>query len=95
MSERGGFPVAFLIVVVGMLVVFGLALDACFDDEDETNDLGHRVELVGRYYDDDHEDDGNGGRDCQDAGEGCSDDDLSPRFDESPITIIICPQRCV
>lgn len=40
-----------------------------------------------------HRDDHGGREDCE-RSHACSDDDFSPRFDESPVSITICPEGC-
>jgi hypothetical protein len=39
-SERGGFPLALLILVAGFFIVMYLAFDVCVSDEGEKKDLG-------------------------------------------------------
>lgn len=97
-DERGGIPLA-LLILAGLVVVLvgGLAVcgDALFEDEDEPNDLG--VELVSRDYGgggNDRDDSGDGSGECEEASGYCSDDDLSPRFDDSPIIICLPDSRC-
>lgn len=63
--ERGGLPLA-LLILAGALVIMiaglGLCGDALFEDEDEVDDLGLRVELVSHDY-------------CAADHEGCGGDD--------------------
>lgn len=96
--ERGGVPLAMLILAVGIIVVFAVAMDACLDDPDERDDLGYRVELTSRY--DDGDDYGGGGNDRDDSGDGSGDcagaHDQCQDNDFSPGEIIICiePGSC-
>ena len=95
-DERGGIPLAVLILAGLVLVlIFGLGLcgDALFDDEDETDDLGYRSELVTEHRGD-RDDSSDGSGECADSRGQCSDDDLSPRFDDSPIIICLRPDSC-
>ena len=91
-DEHGGVPLAVLILAGLVLVlIFGLGLcgDALFDDEDETDDLGYRSELVT-----DHRRGDNGSGECSGSDGSCSDDDLSPSFDQSPVWICLPGSTC-
>jgi hypothetical protein len=48
MGERGGLPLALLILVLGVVAVLWLTADACFQDEGESDDLGSIPTLVVR-----------------------------------------------
>lgn len=67
-GQRGGVGMAILVFVVGFAVVLWLAIDACFNDSDERNDLGAPAWIAHHYYDDDppppEEDEGEPPRKC-------------------------------
>lgn len=77
--QDGSIPLALLILIglaVLLLLGLGVCTDALFHDEDESNDLGFRVELVSHErarcddgYDCDNGDDWGGGSDGNSGGE--------------------------
>ena len=84
-SERGSIPLFLIITAVAIILLF-VGIDACFEDEDEENDLGWvPLTELARRGDECRNQCGNEHPDCYKAEAPCSDDDFSPSFDKSPV----------
>lgn len=99
-GEAGFAPILVLVFIAAAIIATFLAMDACFDDEDEEEDLGWAgpvATMGGDEEDNRSSKNRNGDSDCRDARAACSDDDFSPSFDKSPVedSFIFEPHVCL